>query len=68
MSHVHIKNISTGDSIVMDSSDHYAADTVNDGVLNVDKTDGSSYMIFIDDERMLKTYLETALIINFKTN
>ena len=60
MSHVHIKNFSTGDSIVMDSSDSYAADTVNDGILNVDKTDGSSYMIFIDDESMLKTYFETA--------
>ena len=60
MSHVHIKNFSEGDSIVMESTDTYT-DTEDNGIITVDKSDGSQYMIFTDDETMLKTYIDTAL-------
>ena len=59
MSHVHIK-ISEGDSIVMESTDTYT-DTEDNGIITVDKSDGSQYMIFTDDETMLKTYIDSAL-------
>ena len=62
MSHVHIKNISADDSIVMDTSDLLRTDeALSDGLVTVEKTDGSSHMLFTDDEDMLRTHLEDAL-------
>ena len=64
MSHVHIKNISSDDSIVMDTTDVLAADeTLDDGMVTVTKTDSSSYMLFTDDEEMLRTHLDAVLSV-----
>ncbi len=62
MSHVHIKNISASDSIVMDKTDDFSGDTENDGIVNVQKTNGTSYMLFTDDEDLLKNHLSDALL------
>ena len=38
-----------------------ADETLNDGIVTVQKDDGTSYMLFTDDEDMLRTHLDAAL-------
>ena len=63
MSHVHIKNLDTGDSIDMDTTDNYISDDKDDGILTIRKTDGTEYMLFADDESLLKNYIDVALAV-----
>ena len=62
MSHVHIKNFGAGDSIVMNTTDRHN-DTVDDGIINMETTDGSYYMIITDEETMLKGLIDAELAI-----
>ena len=61
MSHVYIKNISSGDSITLASGGDYSGNTVtDDGYIEVSTGGGNSYMIFTDDETTLTTYLDAS--------